>query len=402
MITLAWRNTVRHRARTILALSVIAIGVCGVVLSGAFIEDVFIQLRESTIHSELGHIQVSSRGYQEHGAANPLKFVMSDTTPVLRELDRLPAVELNTARLSFTGVINNGHSDVAIVGQGVEPGKDARLGSMLAVIDGRRLEDADRFGAVLGEGIARATRLKPGDRATLVVNTAEGALNTLDIDVIGVFRSFSKDYDAHAVRIPLAAAQELLASSSVNVIVVGLKQTDDTEATAASLRKVLNSRDYEVKTWLELADFYEKAVALYRREFGLLQAVILIAVLLSVANTVNMALFERTGEFGTMLAIGNRSRDIFRLILVESAILGALGALAGMVLAIIGAAVINRIGITMPPPPNSSIGYVLQLRVNPVDVAIGALIAIAATFLATLLPARRMARIPIVDALRAN
>ncbi len=60
-------------------------------------------------------------------------------------------------------------------------------------------------------------------------------------------------------------------------------------------------------------------------------------VLLSVANSVNMAIYERVGEFGTLMALGNKQADIFRLVLMENILLGLLGAtvgvLSGMVLA---------------------------------------------------------------------
>ena len=90
----------------------------------------------------------------------------------------------------------------------------------------------------------------------------------------------------------------------------------------------------EVKTWIELNDFYEKTVEMYKGQFGVLQLIILVMVLLSVANSVNMSIFERTGEFGTMMALGNRRSQMFRLIIVENLIArgnrGGLGLVTGM------------------------------------------------------------------------
>ena len=59
MFKLAIRNIFRHKVRTSLTLGAIMFGVMALTLSGGFIEDVFIQLREATIHSQLGHIQVN-------------------------------------------------------------------------------------------------------------------------------------------------------------------------------------------------------------------------------------------------------------------------------------------------------------------------------------------------------
>jgi len=402
MLKLAWRNTLRHRGRTALTLSVIISGVVGIILSGGFVEDIYVQLREATIHSQLGHIQVYKTGYHEHGAANPYKYLIETPAEVSKRAEGTPNVEDVMARLSFTSVINNGRTDTAILGEGIEPDKEARLGSLVTITAGRQLTSADRFGILLGEGVAHATKLKPGDHATLLLNTAEGALNSLDFDVVGVFRTFSKEYDARAVRISLQAAQELLAVSSVNVIVLSLKQTEATDGVAKFLKDQLDPNRYEVKTWRELADFYDKTVALYQRQFAVLQGIILVAVLLSVANSVNMSVFERTGEFGTLMALGNRSAEVFRLVLTENALLGLLGGVAGVLLGVLAGWAISAIGIPMPPPPNSNIGYTAAIRITLGDLGMGFLIGVAATVLAALLPARRVAHIPVVEALRQN
>ena len=126
------------------------------------------------------------------------------------------------------------------------------------------------------------------------------------------------------------------------------------------------------------------------------------AVLLSVANSVNMSVFERTGEFGTLMALGKRSSGVFRLVLCENALLGFAGGMAGAALGVVVAQLISVIGIPMPPPPNSNIGYMAVIRVTLADVGAGLLMGIVATVLAALLAARRVARIPVVEALRQN
>ena len=141
---------------------------------------------------------------------------------------------------------------------------------------------------------------------------------------------------------------------------------------------------------------------LYGLLFGVLQWIILAMVLLSVTNTVNMAIFERTGEFGTMRALGNRGREIFLLVLTESAVLGLIGAALGVILGVYCAWLISAIGIPMPPPPNADIGYTARIRVVPSVVAGAFAIGALATVLAAILPALRVARTEVVEALRQN
>jgi putative ABC transport system permease protein len=399
MLKLAFRNIFRQRTRTGLTLAAIVFGVASLVLSGGFVEDILLQLRESTIHSELGHLQVYKRGQFASGGHHPFDFLIDNPELIERAVDTLPGVLVHANRLSFSGLISNGRGELPVLGEGIEIGPEARIGSAISVLAGRQLATGDAFGIMVGEGLANTLKLKIGDSVNLLLTTREGAMNTLDFRLVGVFRSMSKEYDARAVRVPLRAAQELTATSSVNAVVVLLADTDQTSRARTDLEARLPP-GFEIKTWQDLADFYNNTVALYQRQFGVLQIIIVVMVLLSVANSVNMTLHERTPEFGIMRALGRSGRDVFRLVVLETALLGAIGAVIGVVIGVAGAAVISLIGIPMPPPPNSEGGFTGAIRIVPMLLAAAFALGVLASVGAALLPARHLARIPVVEALR--
>jgi len=267
-------------------------------------------------------------------------------------------------------------------------------------VEGRALKNTDLDGIVVGHGVAQSLGLKVGDRVTLVMTLSAGAVNTLDFELVGVFQSFSREFDARAVRIPLEAAKNLMDTAATHVVVAMLDRTNDTATTVDALKRQLSKDGFEITAWYELSDFYEKTVELYDRQFGVLRLIILVMVLLSVVNSVNMTLFERTREFGTMLAVGDRSNTVFRLIMAESLCLGLLGALLGMAFGCIGAIAISALGIPMPPPPNANLGYTALIRIVPTTVLTAGAIGFTAAVLATVFPARRASQLDIVDALR--
>jgi putative ABC transport system permease protein len=402
MFKLALRSVFRQKSHTAMTLVAILAGVAGLILAGGWVNDVFVTLSEALIHSQSGHLQIYKKGFFAEGARAPERYLIADPDAVKQRIAAQTSVENVMARLNFSGLLSNGRSDLPIIGEGVEPAQEARLGSSVSIIAGRQLEDNDTFGMLLGQGVAQVLKLKPGDNVTLLANTLEGALNSIDLEVIGVFQSFSNDYDARAIKIPLAAAQELLGTRNVNALVVTLKKTDDTNSIAALLEEQLGSSGLEIKTWVELNDFYEKTVELYKGQFGVLQLVILVMVLLSVANSVNMSIFERMGEFGTMMALGNRSSDVFRMIMIENALLGVLGSTIGLAIGVALALIISAIGIPMPPPPNANMGYTAHIQVVPSTLLISFSIGILATVLAAVLPARHVSRVQVVEALRQN
>lgn len=396
----ALRNLFRQRLRSAATLAAISLGVAALILAGGFVQDIFVQLGEALIHSQTGHLQVSHHGYREGRTREPERYSIDNPNQLKEQILARTGAQMILARLGFAGMINNGRRDLGIVGEGVEPSSEATLGSYLTYIDGRALSDQDHEGIVLGQGVAATLGLRAGDRATLVVSLPQGAVNTMDFEVVGVFQSFSKDFDARAVRIPLAAARTLLDTQAAHLLVVVLDRTEDTARVQAALADWLGAQGYELFSWRDLSDFYDKTVKLYDRQFGVLRLIILLMVLLSVVNSVNMTVFERTREFGTLMALGDRPGRVFRLIVTENLLIGLTGALLGMALGCLLAWIISAIGIPMPPPPNANIGYTAQIRIVPLEMLIAGLIGLTSTCLAAIVPARRASRLLIVDALR--
>ncbi|MEQ8264452.1 ABC transporter permease [Pseudohaliea sp.] len=399
ILRLAARNTLRHRGRSGLTLLAIAAGVAALVLAGGFIKDTVVELGESMIRSQSGHLQVSRDAWRP-GSGSLAEGARIGNPAALRKQLAAPAgVREVMFRTTFDGLLGNGRVDWAVVAEGIEPAPEARLGTYIELVEGRQLAAADEYAAVLGAGVAQALAVAVGDWVTLTTTTAAGAINLLEFEVVGVFRSFSKDYDARAVRVPLPAAQRLLDSPGVHVAVIHLADTAATDRVAAALRNSLGG-GWRVRDWRALNPFYRQTVQLYRQQFGFLVVVILLAVLLSVGNAVNMGVHERAAEFGTLRACGSRGTLVRNLVLAESAMLGLAGALLGVALGNGLALAISAVGIPMPPPPNSDIAYVALVRLSLPVSALAALTGFLAPVLAALGPARRAARRDIADALR--
>lgn len=400
LLKLAAQNVLRQRGRSATALIAIALGVASLIVAGGFIHDVYIQMGESIIHSQYGHLQIYRRGYVQHGTQHPTDYLIDDPDAVIQRIQALPGVAIVLPRLHFTGLANAGGGDWAIVGEGIEPKLENQLGTYVQLVSGRLLREDDSDAVIVGDGVANALRLSSGQPITLSISTRAGALNSVDFQVVGIFRSYSKEFDQRSIRMPLKAARDLLATRAVNEIAVALTDTAATDATASLADASIGELGYEVRSWRDLADFYNKTVHLLEREFAFLEGVMLLMIVLSVANTINTAAFERLPEFGTMLALGDRRRDVFRLIMLECTILGLLGSLLGLGIGIALALALSALGIPMPPPPNTDLGYTALIRIVP-GVIFGAVaVGVVAAMLAGVFPSLRIARTAPAEALR--
>lgn len=397
---LALRNLFRHRSRTAATLFAIVLGVASMILAGGFVQDILIQLGEATIHSQTGHIQLATPGYWASRSRASGLHMIENPTEALKTLKAQEGIEQAVSRINFVGMLSNGKRDLSIIGEGIEPYGESRIGSFIRYSEGRPLEEADSDGVIVGQGIARLLNLHVGDRVTLIISLSQGAINTMDLRIIGIFQSFSKEFDSRAIRIPLAATQELLDTKSAHVLVVTLNKTKDTNRIASTLSALLESQGIRVMTWQQLSGFYEKTVHLYDAQFGVLRLIIFLMVLLSVANSINMTLYERTREFGTLLSLGDRPKAVFELIMMEAVMLGLIGAGLGMFVGCTIAWGISAIGIPMPPPPNSNLGYTALIRLEPLAVLSSGATGFGAVLFAALYPAFRATKVNIVDALR--
>lgn len=400
LLTLAVRNVFRQRGRSVMTVLAITLGVIALVLSGGFIKDTVDELADSMIYSQSGHLQVSRAGYRELGGRDLAAWQLPAPEALRERLLALPEVEDVLLRLVFSGLLNNGRSDWAVVAEGVEPAREAALGSYMTINQGRQLDVDDHYAVLLGAGVAEALDVAPGDWVDLMTNTPDGAVNLLEFEVVGTFQTFAKEYDARALRLPLAAARELLGSEGAHLAVLRLARTPDTPKVAAQLRATLAPETYELRDWRQLNPFYGQTVTLYRQQFGFLVLVILLVIALSVGNAINMSVHERAGEFGTLRACGARPRHVFRLVVLESLLLGLIGASLGVLLGNLLALAISAVGIPMPPPPNSDLGYIALIRQAWWITGLAALVGVLSPVLAAWRPARRVSRADIAESLR--
>lgn len=400
-LKLAARDLARNRGRTLISLSAIAFGVIALLLAGGFVEWIFWAIREAAIQTGLGHIQISQAGYREAGIADPKKFLLPGDGPELRLARAAPHVEAIGERVSLSGLVSSGETTLGFIGDAVDPEAEKVLSRVLQV-HGENLHPSDRTGILLGRGLAKALGVRPGDRVTFIVSLPGGGINAVEGRVRGVFATEVKAYDDSAVRMPVALARDLLRIKGSHLWVAGLTATEKTDAVMAYLRERLPAGKFELRTWLDLSDFYQKSVALLSRQLELIALIIGAIVVLGISNTLTMSVLERTGEVGTMLALGTPRRDVLRLFVVEGLLLGVAGALLGLAIGFALASVISWIGIPMPPPPGRDTGYSAEIMLTPRLAALGAAVAIVPATVASLYPAWKASRLPIVDALRHN
>jgi putative ABC transport system permease protein len=401
-LKLAARDLSRNHTRTLISLSAIAFGVIALLLAGGFIEWIFWAIREAATRTTgLGHIQISRPAFRDGGFANPRDFLLSQGEREMAIVRAAPHVEAVGERLIVSGLVSSGETTMAFAGEAGDPVAEKRLSDVL-LVEGSDLDALDRSGVLLGKGLAKALGVKPGDKVTFVVNLPGGGINAVEGHLRGIFTTIVKAYDDSAIRMPIALARDLLRVRGAHIWVVGVTDIETTDATIAYLRERLPANQFEIKSWYDLSDFYRKSVALLSRQLDVVALLIGVMIVLGISNTLTMSVLERTGEIGTILAMGARRTRVLRLFILQGLLLGIIGAVLGLVIGYLLAQTISYIGIPMPPPPGHDKGYSAEILLTFRLALWGAVVAVVPTTIASLYPAWRASRLPIVDALRHN
>ncbi len=397
-LRIAALNLTRHRRRTLLALAIICGGVISFLLAGGFINWVLMAMREGAIQSQLGHIQITRPGYLREGASDPYRYLLGDDLSPITADDM--GVRTVARRLAFTGLLSKEDATISFIGEGIEPDAEALIGRAITMVTGTGLQERPGDSVILGDGLAANIGAQVGDVVVLVSNTGSGGINAVELKVAGTFTTSTKAYDDSALRVPIEVARRLMRVEGATSWVVLLDRTERTDAAVATLRGVLPADQYEVVPWHELAEFYKQTVQLFGTQVGAVRLLIALIVILSISNTLSMAVMERTTEIGTLMALGVRRRTILGLFIWEGAVLGLAAAVLGVGTAVLLGELISWIGIPMPPPPGMTRGYTGEIEIS-MELAIdGFLLAFFTTLIASLLPAWKASRMNIVDALR--
>lgn len=464
-LLLAARNLLRNRRRSFAALFALALGAAAILLFGGYRANIEYTMLTAYVrdggHLQVQHRDFFLYGSGNptlYGIADYAALI--EAIRADEQLRGLVAVA--TPKLQFGGIASNFEADVSrpVAGLALVPADQRRLREWneFGVAESAQqftLEGAPADGAVIGTGVARVLQLcaplrvadcptpqrqpeapaDPGEaiaadiaalaaraapaaspvaaaggppRIELLAATAGGAPNVVSLQVMKAERQGFKEVDEIFLLMQLAQAQRLVygrAPPRATAIVVQVERTAQIPQVAQRLHELIArsapQQPLAVLDFRQLNPFFVQTVQMFDTIFAFVFALMAIIVLFTVGHAMSTSVTERTVEIGTVRAMGLRRSGVQRLFVIEGALLGAVGALAGVVAAVIVATVVNALGLTwLPPGSGHPLPLQLMLQGQGPLIAGTALGLFAIAVASAWWPAYRASRLVIVDALR--
>jgi ABC-type lipoprotein release transport system permease subunit len=360
LLRLAWRNLWRRKRRTLITVISIALGVALCIFFTGLSDGMYGRIISMATRLGSGHLVIESPDYRDD---QDLENSLTASDSLIAEVLRQPAVEGYSLRISGPGMISSSYGTVGGGFDAVRPDLDREI-SLLAgkIVEGRYLESGNDM--IIGSEVARKLNTRLGGKIVLTTQNRDSETVQELFRVAGIFKTSSPMLDGFFYQITLEKAQEMLGMADNEVTQLGIYLDEerhmDRVAQAIEGSGELAAAGAVLVPWQEvlkdLAD-YIKVDNAFNYVF---QVLLFLVILAGVLNTVLMSVMERTYEFGVLLSIGMSRLKLMSLVVIECAMLAAIGTAAGAVLGWIENAILKRHPIPMGLTESSVGGFFFE------------------------------------------
>ena len=301
-------------------------------------------------------------------------------------LENLPQVAGVSPMVSGSGLALRGEAVQSIALLGVDLDRyDRVVGLRGKVVSGvARLEPGE---SILGRELAKDLGVRVGDRLTVQTGLRSETLRVTALVDLGV-----KDLNRRTVIVPLRAAQNLLAlPGGATSLDVTLRDVWVAQTLAAQWRV---QYPYKIESWQESNAQLVSALNAQSVSTSIIRGVVLAVVVLGIASVLVVSVVQKQREIGILRAMGATRGQVLRLFLVQGAVVGAIGSVVGLLLAVALIFLFTRFVLGSDGLP------LFDISLPPRTALQVALVATVCGVLAAVAPARRAARLDPAQAIR--
>ena len=396
----AWRNLWRNGRRTWLTAGGIAFSVFLCVAFMSFQLGSYDGMIDTATGMMSGHMQVQHADYLDDPKVANRIVAGSD---LLRQLEDSPDIVAAAARVEGFALVSVGERSFGGLVMGVDPVREPKVSALSGqIVEGEYLPRSDS--AYVGKALGTNLGLKIGDEIFVLGSALEGGVAAAVFNVDGFFDTGQVELDRSILQVPLSAVQSAFGlGDSVHRIVLLGKNANDATAIAQGLAPTL-PEEVRVLDWDKLLPELRQMIQMDAVTSVIIYVLLLAIVTLSVANSFTMTVFERTREFGMLIAIGMKPGGIVAMIVIEALCMWVVGTAIGAAISYALMIGLGAVGVPIAGLEEMAGQFMMPERIHPevsfLTLGTAPLVLLAGTLVAGLIPALRVRRLKPVEALR--
>ena len=380
----------------------IALGVAALIIVLSVMNGFQKEVRDRML-GVVSHIEIFAQG----GGALP------DLERTLREVRANPQVLGAAPFIATQALLARGEDMKGAIVRGIDPALEPDVTDLAVELKKSSLARlvAGDFGVVLGGELARSLGVRAGDKVTLVAPSGQvtpaGVVPRLkQMTVVGTFDSGHYEYDSALVLMHMDDAAKIFRLEGPTGVRVKLKELQQAREVGAQLTRSL-SGDLVVRDWTRQNRTWFAAVQVEKRMMFIILTLIVAVAAFNLVSTLVMTVTDKRADIAILRTLGASPNSIMGIFVVQGAMVGVIGTLAGLAL---GLGVAFNIDVIVPALEQlfhasflpKDIYLISRMPSDPqqADIVPVAIISLLLAFVATLYPSWRASQVNPAEALR--
>ncbi len=329
-LKLAWGNLIKNRQNTITILTVVIVCVFFMEFGAGYMDGFKVKLIKDALQQS-GHIKIYNQKYYKSLDFAPVDYTIPYDQDKLRTLENIEGVTSVRPEINFGAIANSIYDNHEALVKGIDlTEKSVNYEKRIkSVKNGRFIEKDDEI--VIGYKAAQLLGAGTGDKIIILTVDKYGGVNAAEGRIVGLMHTKNPEEDENLVICSLALAQKALElGNAVTDIAVNTADPFKIETVLTEIKKIYTS-GYAVIPWQKGQAYLEGMLGLMNVALLFIALIIMTVAAIGIINSFLMNIMGRYPEFGVLRAMGVSGRQLFMMIVAESALLGIIGTALGMI-----------------------------------------------------------------------
>jgi len=399
LFSLASRNLWRNHRRTLVILFAIILGVWAMIVMAAFMRGISDKMFHDGIQNLTSHIQIHESKYLDDPVINNSISVDSTFKEVI---DNNPQIVKWTTRIRVPAVVASEQDTAGLTLVGINPETEAEMSFLKSsIIEGRYLTGVEDKGVIIGKKLAEKLETRVGKRIVLMSQDKANQVADRGFRIVGLFDAETDAMEKSVLFLSIDTAKSLLkVDEEISEIAIEISDINNADQIVKQLKKSFPELD--IKPWYEIEPLLKMITDLYNSVGIIWHLIVFLAMGFGIINTLLMAVFERTHEFGLFQALGLKPAFILIQVWLEAIMLLVAGLLVGNLVSWLTVLATGD-GIDMAKFAEgmqmAGMGNVIPFLIVSEDLIVANLVVIILGLLTGLYPAWRASRLVPADAI---
>jgi ABC-type lipoprotein release transport system permease subunit len=340
ILEMGWLNIKRRKVRA--WLIIVMLSVClGLMLSlqGLYLGMVN-QMSNNMIDTETGDIAIYAKSYRLN---RDLKNSINNSKEIFKYLDNQEGVISYKSNVIQEGTVATAKKTLMgrLVGINIEENKELKD----LIISGEFGFGKRDKKVIMGYRLAKKLGIKIGSRVVFSGQSLNNEISSISLRLNGIVKTNNPNIDKVAIYIPIAKSQIFTGIKGISKITIRLDEYADRDKILNSLKKEF--KDMDIKTWSELAPAIAQMSVMIDIFNSIIFGIVVFVVFIGVSGVMVVSVLERIREFGMMMAIGVKYKQIRQQLIFESLILSFGGFIIGSILGYMGLWYLRKYGLDL-------------------------------------------------------